>query len=122
MTPPVPFEELTEFQRRTLANGCGPSSVPMRPPQFDFGDACERHDYTYAVGGTELDRVEADRAFLVAMHEAANRTWWPRRVWLRWVADRYYHAVRRYGRGSWRSRDPWMKPPTLAELMLEAKR
>jgi hypothetical protein len=82
---------------------CGPEGkwwsklIPRRLYGVDFNPACYHHDEAYRKGGTETDRLDADRAFLEHMRKAVQlrHPWWSARRYLamRWVY-RYYAAVR----------------------------
>lgn len=52
-----------------------------------IGDACGHHDTAYAKGGTEEDRINADKALKAIITERVNRTWG-------WI---YYIGVRLFG-------------------------
>lgn len=86
------YDDLTPMQRARICNGCGRKGGPVKPPDFAFGEACDRHDFAYWRGGNRKDRLEADRAFLRDMRRRALT---PAGIVLAIV---YYQAVRLFGR------------------------
>jgi hypothetical protein len=73
-----------------MSNGCGNGTISV--PNGTWRQACVDHDHRYFLGGTQLDRLRADRRLrsdmiqLGASHE---------------VADAYYLGVRAGGKSSW---------------------
>lgn len=88
-----------------------PCSVPpwlrplVREETPDQQAACLEHDHAYVRGGTEHMRALADARFLVAQLLAQMHYT---------DAERYYHAVRQYGRNHWGKPGPIEWPPTEA--------
>jgi len=71
------------------------------------------------LGCVEEDRARADEQFYVEMWEdAAEKPWWSR-WWYFLMAKLYYHAVRRWGRGSFYYADHEL---TREELFAELER
>ena len=67
------YSSLTELQKSKITNGCGGKGMGFTPPQFFFKASCNQHDFYYWRGGSSTDRKIADRFFLNAMWEDANR-------------------------------------------------
>lgn len=87
-----------------------------------FEASCDRHDYSYAIGGDEADRQRADEGFLRAMlRDAARAPWW-KRWWYRLCARAYYRAVRWGGGFCFTYREPGELTPDLDQLLDEAIR
>lgn len=81
-------------------NGCGPGSASGLVPDFMWEEDCDEHDFDYFVGGSEVDRREADWRFSMRMILRANNryAWWdPRRFFARMGAWSYYRAVKELG-------------------------
>lgn len=113
MNEPIRWEDLQNWQRIALTNGCGGKGFPIPVPKFRFTASCDRHDFGYWRGGTASDRKAVDRGFLRAMLVDANRgTWW-RKVWYRAWARTYYTAVRCFGGRFFHYREA---PATRADL------
>lgn len=102
MVIPLTFDDLTPEEHAWICNGCGP--VWFKVPEFIFREACCRHDFDYWSGFTANDRARADRRFLARMREAIKAS--AANPWQRWawwfVAQRYYWAVKLFGRRSFR--------------------
>jgi len=58
----------------------------------DLRQACRWHDWAYKCGGSEAERLAADRAFLGNL-KLCGCPWWQARF--------YFHAVRWWGVRSW---------------------
>lgn len=118
----VRFRDLTEDEISLLCNGCGGKGGPIDPPDWMFEASCNHHDFNYRLGGTEKDRLEADRQFRDAMLRDAERAgnfftrWWYRRM-----AHLYYRAVRAFG-GKYFHYRPEGYEPSIEELVDEALR
>lgn len=96
---PKGFWALTEQGKDEYCNGCGPKGIGGIIPDSIFGVdismACNIHDYMYALGETNEDKSEADRAFLNNMVRIidAKSTWsWIKKLRI-WMARKYYGAV-----------------------------
>jgi hypothetical protein len=89
-----------------MPNGCtcAPDRLPFAPGA-SFEVACDLHDYDYWRGGTERDRLAADRRLRRLMVRAVRRSGRcaRARAW-RW-ARAYYLAVRLFGYVAWTYRD-----------------
>ena len=85
--------------RSLVTNGCGSKAGFLNPPEFLFHASCDRHDWSYWVGGVEEDRAFADRGFYRAMLvDVENYSGpWHRRAAMRFTAWLYFRAVRRFG-------------------------
>ena len=66
------------------------------------------HDYYYSIPGTEYDKKEADRKFLLHMVELiddynwSKATSWYKKKKATFIAAGYYMAVRDYGRSNYK--------------------
>jgi len=99
-TVPCRFRYLTANERAVICNGCGGKGGWFRPPQYEFGDACDHHDFNYWLGYRERDRWRADKEFRKHMNQTLKQVdnWWYRQ-WLHGVAWRFWTAVKIFGRG-----------------------
>lgn len=87
--------------------GCGryDAAIDMVPDSFWFGTvnwkpACCIHDDRYERGGSEADKVEADREFLdnlLWIADSSRGKWYVPTWWARHRAMTYYDAVIRAG-------------------------
>lgn len=113
---PCRFRNLTEIEKKVICNGCGAKGGWFKPPNYTFTASCNRHDFSYWLGGDEGGRKRADRGFLDAMLYDAKwksvsrwgfnlRPWW-RRYWFKGAAYRYYWAVRIGGKKSFNNHAP----------------
>lgn len=57
-------------------NGCGPQGVPIKPPDFSFGDACGEHDLLYGRGGDKRARWYADSLMYHARMKSKTAAAW----------------------------------------------
>ena len=57
------YKDLTYEEKIVTQNGCG-AKHGIKVPDFCFREACNRHDYDYYTGGTNEDRIVADKRFL----------------------------------------------------------
>lgn len=111
---PCRFRNLTEVEKNVICNGCGAKGGWFKPPEYCFTASCNRHDFSYWLGGESFERKRADEGFLRAMIYDAywmirknlygrpvlkRRPWW-RRYWLKGAAYRYHWAVRLGGKKS----------------------
>ena len=65
------FEDLTEYQKRIVSNGCGPRAF-FRIDGHPFDRSCDRHDFDYFLGNTWSHKYAADKLFFVSMYVKAN--------------------------------------------------
>jgi len=100
---PRGYERLTAAEKERICNGCGPKSkfdfVPDTVWFLDISEACNIHDYMYAVGIDEADRDDADAAFLhnmLVIVEMKTKNKWLRIMRKRRV-KKYYQAVHFFG-------------------------
>ena len=93
------YRDLTLEQIKTICNGCGGKGGFIDPPEFLFHASCNQHDFYYWRGGTEKDRLEADKAFYRYMQLDAIR---PKSKYMilkyKLIAYIYYKAVRLAGK------------------------
>ena len=93
------YSDLTDEQKEILCNGCGGKSGWLNPPEFLFSASCNQHDFYYWRGGTESDRLEADKAFYEAMlSDIQNYVVWYKRLLYKSIAYTYYKSVRLFGK------------------------
>ena len=94
------YDALSAAMVEQICNGCGGKGGPVDPPEWRFHDSCQRHDFDYWLGGTEDDRLRADKAFYADMQLACHlrKQWW-QRPWYYTMAWVYYRAVRHCGGG-----------------------
>lgn len=91
------YSELTDKQKSLVCNGCGGKGGLVKPPNFLFKASCNQHDFYYWRGGTEEDRLKADKAFYEAMLVDVSNAEWYNKVQYKAIAYIYYKAVRRFG-------------------------
>lgn len=103
---PAGYRMLSEAERQTSTNGCGPSGgwitkyIPDHPAGFDFFSACAIHDWMYAKGRTLADKLLADETFrdnLGRVIRLAPGKSIEERLTASILADQYYFAVRNFG-------------------------
>ncbi len=75
-------------------NGCGSQDSDLDPPELIFHESCNEHDKAYEKGGTELNRMRGDDAFLGNMMGDVKRRPWYYRPFYGTAALTYYAAVR----------------------------
>lgn len=92
------YSDLTDEQKEIICNGCGGKSGWLNPPEFLFNASCNQHDFYYWRGGTESDRLEADKAFYEAMLVDAQNYIWYKRLLYKSIAYTYYKSVRLFGK------------------------
>jgi hypothetical protein len=99
---PGEYWRLTHEEREAWLNGCGTESTWWIPDTL-WGlcvtEACNIHDFMYAMGVDEADREQADRVFLNnLMRVIVSKT---KNNFLKWLrmrrAEKYYRAVRLFG-------------------------
>lgn len=96
---PVKYEDLTAEQKRLIVNGCGGKGGLVKPPhRIFFKASCNHHDYAYWCGGTEADRLKADKMlYNLMVDDCKDLPWcsWMRyRPWC-WA---YFKGVRIAGK------------------------
>lgn len=98
------WADLTEEDKATICNGCGPKGGFIKIPNFLFRASCDHHDFKYWRGGDWFDRLVADQKFLDAMLMdarfqpfQAGRRPLHERLWFGLWAWTYYTAVRVFG-------------------------
>ena len=92
-------EDLTEDQVLMIWNGCGADTIPIKPPHLLYGHASIKHDILYYIGGTEEDRLDADKIFLIDCKKAIanhNETG-IKKLWYTLWAYVYYFGLRKLG-------------------------
>lgn len=101
---PESYWTLDPVAKDQLVNGCGPRGwLAWLVPDTNWGlvitPVCNIHDYMYAIGRDEADRVEADQVFLnnhLRWIDAMTSLTVLRRLRYR-RAQHYYVMVRNYG-------------------------
>jgi len=91
-------------------NGAGPAWLPQWIKDFieaqgkpiEWEATFDYHDYQYTVGGTEVDRLVADRRMLrLLLTDAPKFSFWPDDMWRWWrwrrAAKACYWIVRELG-------------------------
>lgn len=78
---------------------CGGWLKWFRPPHYKFfEDECKLHDDLYDLGGTEVERLEADRTFYFGLVRKSVGYFENRKVWALWwfvtLSYFYYLSVR----------------------------
>lgn len=95
---PCRYSNWTDEERSVICNGCGGKGMGALVPDFMFGASCDHHDANYWIGGNEGDRVKADQQFYSELVDDVYRLAFWRWPIARFLAWRYYRAVRRFGR------------------------
>ncbi len=99
---PMEYWELSPAAHKEICDGCGPNLLAAFIPDTLLGlnitDACNIHDYMYAVGEHENDRRTADRVLLnnlIRIIESDSASWLKpaRKI----AALTYYYIVRSFG-------------------------
>jgi hypothetical protein len=89
------YHELTPFQKKHIANGCGGKGGFIKPPDFIFKASCNQHDFYYWRGHNEADREKADKEFYKMMKEdIAKVSSYLKKAHYHIWAYAYYKAVR----------------------------
>ena len=107
----IQFEQLTDGERKKIGTECGPAGgswyqelLEWIVPELIFNFACQYHDFLYFLGGTEHDRLLADKQFLLDMKWLASKQKKRYRFFYKRLAGIYYRAVRRFGDNSFEYR------------------
>lgn len=87
------------------SDGC--SCSPDRYFSTDLTPACHRHDYAYAIGGSELDRLRADQQFRANLLLCGAPGW---------LAGIYFRRVRLWGFRHFCYRSPHRRPTRWTRL------
>ena len=72
---PSSYKSLTKEQKALICNGMGArdsvlaSMIPNTMYFLDMAEAGNIHDYMYHVGTSEIEKIEADRAFFKQLHQ-----------------------------------------------------
>lgn len=101
---PIYYSRLTINEKKFLCNGAGRKGLQgYLVPDFVFTEAANRHDFDYWKGGSERDKMSADRRFLDNMLDAAEykengkKRFFIIRWFYRRMAFEYYTAVMEVG-------------------------
>ena len=90
----------------SISGSCGSDGAlfDLVPDNFvgvDIKRCCQVHDYLYAIGGTEQDKIKADKMFYTNLFRTVmNDSSLIARSTNLWLAKVYYKAVRDFGSGS----------------------
>lgn len=90
------LEELTDYAKSKICNGAGPKGYGLVVPDLWFENAANYHDLMYTLGGTEEDRLWADKCFLWRMQESTKGM---RNLGF-FIPSLYYRKVRKYGKSA----------------------
>lgn len=86
-----------------MSGGCGSDGalfdyVPDSFLGVDISLACKIHDYCYSIGGSEADKIKADKMFYENLKRCVlNDSDLITRTTNLWLARVYYKAVRNFG-------------------------
>lgn len=109
---PPAYWLLSPEVRERLVNGCGPGGwkfdlIPDTVWGLSIREACDIHDYMYAMGSSIAEKDEADRTFLNNMLRLVEGSCFLLRPLRRLRAWTYYQAVHRFGGPSfWGGKNP----------------
>jgi len=102
------WKDLSKYEQQNYGNGIGPAWFPgwLRNlttalcNHFFFEASYQRHDHGYEKGGNEIDRINCDGRFLIAMRRDVCRSKWFLKLvaWL--FCYGFYILVRLGGRQS----------------------
>lgn len=98
---PKVYSLLSKEEKAAYCNGCGAKEGICIPSTFyglDISEACNIHDFMYAVGTTLNHKDKADRAFLNNLTRiiVARSNWITKPLRLK-RAKLYYNAVKYFG-------------------------
>jgi hypothetical protein len=94
----IRYNNLTQFEKEVICNGCGPKGLFWKPPQFRFKASCNHHDFQYWLGCNKQQRKKADLQFLLALLEDVRDFYGPGlQPKYKKIALAYYSAVRVFG-------------------------
>ena len=74
-------------------NGCGPRSIGVKVPQFDFGNCCNMHDYCYQKCDSHVTFEMCNSAFVSCMNDVCNSKGFFEKFFCRVAADVYGKAT-----------------------------
>ena len=95
----IKWEDIPYDVRAEISNGCGGKGSFIKPPlAVFFKTCCDHHDYGYAVGCTEADRLKADIKLKEMMQKDCKRLPWYKQILYRPWCRLYYYAVRLGGK------------------------
>jgi len=105
------YEDLTEYQKDMICNGCGGKGGWVKPPHAAFfKTSCNHHDYGYWKGCTEEFRKACDKKLRSSMAADCKRLSIIKKIrYIPWC-ELYYLAVRIKGKSffhyGYRQQDP----------------
>jgi len=96
---PKEYWDLSPEQKQKICNGCGAkgSKINFLIPQGKFKEACNIHDYMYAVGKNDHDKRIADRVFINNLNRIVKASHPLLRPIRKIAARAYYEAVAKFG-------------------------
>lgn len=74
-------------------NGCGPRSIDIPVPQFDFGACCNMHDYCYSKCDSHVTFELCNNAFASCMNDVCNGEKFLEKSLCNFVANVYSKSV-----------------------------
>ena len=104
---PQEYWYLSEKAKKQICNGCGAkgSFLAKIIPQGKFREACNIHDYMYAIGKTDEDKKIADRVFINNLNRIVEASSPFLRPFRKLLALSYYKAVAQMGdEAFWRNK------------------
>jgi hypothetical protein len=98
------WKDLSKYEQTHYGNGIGPAWWPpwLRNlitgfcSRFFLEASWQRHDHGYQWGGTEIDRINADGRFLIAMRRDVSRARWYLKP-IAWVLCYSFYIAVRFG-------------------------
>jgi hypothetical protein len=94
----IRYNNLTQFQKNIICNGCGGKGSILKAPKWLFNASCNRHDFNYWIGCKESDRLKADRQFLKAMRIDISEMFFLLKLIRHLEAQLFYFFVRKFGK------------------------
>lgn len=109
----IPYELLTDEQKKEICNGCGGKGSWLKPPLRAFFDTdCDHHDYGYWCGNTEKIRKACDVRLMLGMSKDCTELPWYKFIFYYPWCVGYYWMVRRCGKVFfyWGKKKRWPVP------------
>lgn len=92
------FSELTPFQKKSIVNIVENKKGLFNPPSFIPIVHYNEHDFLYWIGGTELDRIDADNNLYNIMICITKQCVWWKQPLYRYMSYLYYKDIRFNGK------------------------
>ena len=100
---PPGYWTISPAEKARICNGCGAAGkrdyIPDSIFGLDISEICNIHDYMYFCGKKLSDKRDADQAFLdnlITLIDIETKHWIVR-IFQRWLALRYFRAVKYFG-------------------------